>query len=76
MSKSLGNIINIKDLIEKWDPEVVRFFYAQAHYRSPPDFSEKGLKNAEKGLTRINRLKDKLDSLSNKKTYKKIDKKL
>ena len=76
MSKSLGNIVNVKDLIEKWDPEVIRFFYGQAHYRSPPDFSEKALKNAEKGLTRINRLREKFLSLSNKKPYKTIDKKL
>jgi len=76
MSKSLGNIVNVKDLIKKWDPEVVRFFYAQAHYRSPPDFSEKALKNTEKGLTRISRLKEKLESLSNKKPFETIDKNL
>jgi len=64
MSKSIGNIINIKDLIKKWDPEVVRFFFAQAHYRSPPDFSEKALKNAEKGLIRIHRVKEKLESFA------------
>jgi len=64
MSKSLGNIINIKDLLKTWDPEIIRFFFAQAHYRSPPDFSEKGLKNAEKGLSRIHRLKEKLESFS------------
>jgi len=63
MSKSLGNIVNVKDLLETWDPEVVRFFFAQAHYRSPPDFNEKALENAEKGLERIHRLKEKLESL-------------
>ena len=47
MSKSLGNIVNVKDLLKTWDPEVIRFFFAQAHYRSPPDFSEKALKKAE-----------------------------
>lgn len=64
MSKSLGNIINVRDLLKTWDPEIIRFFFAQAHYRSPPDFSEKGLKNAEKGLNRIHRLKEKLESFS------------
>ncbi len=64
MSKSLGNIINIKDLLKTWNPEIIRFFFAQAHYRSPPDFSEKGLKNAEKGLSRIHRLREKLESFS------------
>jgi cysteinyl-tRNA synthetase len=63
MSKSIGNIININDVISKWDPEVVRFFFSQTHYRSPPDFSEKALKNAKKGLERIYRVKEKLESM-------------
>ncbi len=64
MSKSIGNIININDLLKKWDAEVVRFFFAQAHYRSPPDFSETALKNADKGLIRIHRLKEKLEDIA------------
>jgi len=76
MSKSLGNITNVKDLLEKWNPEVIRFFYAQAHYRSPPDFSEKALKNAEQGLSRIHRLKERLESLSGNNFIEIIDKKL
>jgi len=75
MSKSLGNIINIKDLLKKWDPEVVRFFFAQTHYRSPPDFSEKALKNAEKGLTKIHRLKEKLENLASGSSKEKLDEK-
>jgi len=70
MSKSLGNIINIKDLLESWDAETIRFFFAQAHYRSPPDFSEKGLKNAKKGLKRIYRLKEKMYEISNNSSKK------
>ena len=73
MSKSIGNIINIKDLLKKWDAEVVRFFYAQAHYRSPPDFNEKALKDTKKGLVRINRLKEKLVKLSDNTLNEKID---
>ncbi len=61
MSKSIGNIINIKDLLKEWNPEIIRFFYAQAHYRSPPDFSNKGLENSKKGLERIYRVKEKLE---------------
>jgi len=75
MSKSLGNIISVKDLLKKWDAEVVRFFYAQAHYRSPPNFSEKGLKNAKKGLIRIHRLKEKLEDLSDNAIVEKINEK-
>jgi len=67
MSKSIGNIVNVKDLLEKWDSEVIRFFFAQAHYRSPPDFSEKALKNAKKGLARIHRVKEKLVACASRK---------
>ena len=64
MSKSLGNIVNAKDLMKEWNPEVIRMFFAQAHYRSPPDFSQKALENTQKGLERIYRLKEKLEELS------------
>ncbi len=67
MSKSLGNIININDILKKWDAEVIRLFYAQAHYRSPPDFSEKALQNAKKSLERIYRLKERLEELSKRR---------
>lgn len=67
MSKSLGNIINIKDLLQKWDAEVVRFFFAQTHYRKPPDFTEVGLENAKKGLDRIHRFLDRLRELADEK---------
>jgi cysteinyl-tRNA synthetase len=61
MSKSLGNIININDLLTTWDAEVLRMFFAQAHYRSPPDFSEKALTDISKGLERLYRVKDRLE---------------
>jgi cysteinyl-tRNA synthetase len=60
MSKSIGNIINIKDLLHRWDAEVLRMFFAQAHYRSPPDFSEKALTDIEKGRERLYRVKERL----------------
>jgi cysteinyl-tRNA synthetase len=60
MSKSIGNIINVKDLLKTWDAEVLRMFFAQAHYRSPPDFSEKALTDLEKGRERLYRVKERL----------------
>lgn len=60
MSKSLGNIINIKDLLQSWDAEILRMFFAQAHYRSPPDFSEKALTDIQKGRERLHRVKERL----------------
>jgi len=73
MSKSIGNIVNISELLKKWDAEVIRTFFAQAHYRSPPDFSEKALKDVEKSLERIYRLKEKLEGLSNGDSKSKKD---
>jgi len=61
MSKSLGNIINIRDALKQWDAEVLRFFFVSYHYRSPADFSEGALKNAENALKRLKEVKIKLE---------------
>ena len=53
MSKSLGNFFTIGEVLEKYEPEVIRFFILNAHYRSPIDFSDKGLDEAKQGLERI-----------------------
>jgi cysteinyl-tRNA synthetase len=73
MSKSLGNIINVRDLLKNWDAEVLRMFFAQAHYRSPPDFSEKALTDTKKGLDRIHRLKERLEHLAQGSENKAFD---
>ena len=67
MSKSLGNIINIRDAIRRWKPEVIRFFFASNHYRSPPDFNEKALQNAESALKKIHRAKQDLENYCREK---------
>ncbi|MFZ3209829.1 MAG: cysteine--tRNA ligase [Geobacteraceae bacterium] len=53
MSKSLGNFFTIKEVLEKYDSEVLRFFLLSAHYRSPLDFSDQSMTEAEAGLERI-----------------------
>ena len=53
MSKSLGNFFTIRDILKKYDPEVVRFFILTAHYRSPIDFSDQNLEEAKAGLSRF-----------------------
>jgi cysteinyl-tRNA synthetase len=53
MSKSLGNFFTIKEVLEKYDSEVLRFFLLSAHYRSPLDFSDQNLTEAESGMERI-----------------------
>jgi cysteinyl-tRNA synthetase len=53
MSKSLGNFITVREVLAKYDPEVVRFFIARAHYRSPLNYSDQHLDDAKQGLTRL-----------------------
>ena len=53
MSKSLGNFFTIRDILQSYDPEVVRFFILTAHYRSPIDFSDQNLQEALAGLSRF-----------------------
>ncbi len=53
MSKSLGNFFTIRTVLEKYDAEVVRFFILRAHYRSPLNYSDKHLDDAEMALKRL-----------------------
>jgi cysteinyl-tRNA synthetase len=53
MSKSLGNFFTIRQVLENYDPETLRFFILSAHYRSPIDFSDQNLNEAQAGLERI-----------------------
>jgi len=53
MSKSLGNFFTIREVLQKYDPEVVRFFILRAHYRSPLNYSDAHLDDARGALTRL-----------------------
>ncbi|MCB6183486.1 cysteine--tRNA ligase [Leeia sp. TBRC 13508] len=53
MSKSLGNFFTIRDVLEHFDGEVVRFFIVRSHYRSPVNYSDKVLEDAQQALTRL-----------------------
>jgi cysteinyl-tRNA synthetase len=53
MSKSLGNFFTIREVLEKFDAEVVRFFILRAHYRSPLNYSDAHLEDARGALTRL-----------------------
>ena len=53
MSKSLGNFFTIREVLKKYDPEVVRFFILRAHYRSPLNYSDHHLEDARHALTRL-----------------------
>ena len=53
MSKSLGNFFTIRDVLQKFDGETIRFFVARTHYRSPLNYSDVHLEDAQQGLTRL-----------------------
>ena len=53
MSKSLGNFFTIKEILRKYDPEVLRFFILRAHYRSPLNYSDTHLDDARQALSRL-----------------------
>ena len=53
MSKSLGNLITIKEALEKYSADAIRIFILSSHYRSPLTYSEEGLEAAEKGADRL-----------------------
>ncbi|MBO6016181.1 MAG: cysteine--tRNA ligase, partial [Lachnospiraceae bacterium] len=53
MSKSLGNFFTVRDISEKYDLQVLRFFMLSAHYRSPLNFSAELMEAAKSGLERI-----------------------
>jgi len=70
MSKSLSNFFTIKEILERYDPEVVRCFLLSTHYRNPIEFSDKQLNEAEVSIDRyystVTRVGDFLDSAGGK----------
>ena len=71
MSKSLGNLITIKQALEKYSPDAIRVFVLSSHYRSPLTYSEDILEAAEKGAERLRQTAN--NPSSSGKTDKKID---
>ncbi|QGG49207.1 cysteine--tRNA ligase [Heliorestis convoluta] len=65
MSKSLGNFFTLRQILEKFSGEVIRFYLLSTHYRSPLDFDDSKLEAARKGLERLRTsrqlLQEKLD---------------
>jgi len=53
MSKSLGNILTLKEIFKDWHPEVIRLFLLSSHYRSPVDFSFDALSEVKSALERF-----------------------
>jgi len=53
MSKSLNNFFTTRDIMKKYDPEVIRFFFLSKHYRSPIDFNEEIIIESKTALSRF-----------------------
>jgi cysteinyl-tRNA synthetase len=53
MSKSEGNFVTIRDLLARYDAEVVRFFIVRAHYRSPLSYADENMDDARHALSRL-----------------------
>ncbi len=64
MSKSLGNFLTIRDILDHYHPEILRFFIFSTHYRNPLDFSESAMRDATAGLERLYECVAAVDSLN------------
>jgi len=64
ISKSLGNFIPIRQLVEKWHPEALRLFLLSKHYSSPVDFTEEGVDEAQDHIDRYYKALAEADKLA------------
>ena len=64
MSKSLGNFFTVKEILDKYPAEVLRFFIVSTHYRSPLDFSDARLDEATSSLSRLKNALENLKELA------------
>jgi cysteinyl-tRNA synthetase len=62
MSKSLGNFFTVREVLARVKPDVLRFFFASSHYRSPIDYSDRSLAEAKAGLDRLYRVKERKEA--------------
>lgn len=53
MSKSLGNFFTVREVLKQYRPEIIRFFILSSHYRSPLNYSDEQLNEAQAALTRL-----------------------
>ena len=73
MSKSLGNFFTLRDVLNQYNPEVIRYFILKTHYRSPLNFSYDNLLDAKNSLTRLYQTLREYDFSSNICDFSKID---
>ena len=68
MSKSLGNVLTLKELLRHHEPEALRFYLLGTHYRNPLDFSTERVAEAARALERLRALKVEADHIASKGT--------
>jgi cysteinyl-tRNA synthetase len=74
MSKSLGNFFTLREILEKYPADAIRFFLISSHYRSPINFSDVELAQAARGLERLkNTARNVMDILGNRQASGEID---
>ena len=69
MSKSLGNIKPLTELLAEYPPEVIRFFLLSTHYRRPIDFSDEAIEAVRKGMMNLYRLLERVERLTGEEVY-------
>ncbi len=74
MSKSLKNFTTVREILEKYDYQTIRFFYLNSHYRSPIDFNDNSLNSAKEGLEKINNFIQKIKKSSPDSNLKIVEK--
>jgi len=68
MSKSLGNILTIRELVKRHDPEALRLYLLGTHYRHPLEWSDERVGESTRALGRLRSLKDEADRLATRGT--------
>ncbi len=63
MGKSMGNFVTIVDVLKDYDPEVLRYYFASTHYRSPIEYTPKSLEQAKESLETLYTALDNLGEL-------------
>lgn len=72
MSKSLGNFFTVRDIREKYDSEVIRFFMLSAHYRNPINFADTLMEQAKSAVERVYTCIDNLEFLLRNSTDREL----
>ena len=73
MSKSIGNVRNIADLLTEFSGQTIRLFVLSTHYRRPLDFSDEQVQNADKSLQTFHRLFERIARLTGQNVYESGD---